>query len=628
MTSGTNHDFNRTNLAIESVICEVIDNSKDACDRAGTKKIDIVFYPGEAVVNIEPEFSSDPNPLPKNYSKSFSIAIFDDGGGFVSEQKLHDSFQIIEDPKKAKKRGSGDTGKFHLGMKEATLNHFHHFSLLSSIKGKVKHRSIRYPGELSTCMYDWETGKVNQNPSDKLPSHLNEKAISAYMTSHKMKTCGFMSATRKAMTNHPSDELSKLDDFISHMSHFIGIAYHKDLAAGKYEMRIGKPASMKRVDPVDLFWSEARPKGILAYQKANAKKLTKNQNYICKEMNGYGSLAGLGQKAVVHVNGVACEFTVTPYIVPAHEARTEFNKVTERWGKSKVVDVTIPNVSSSGTMFTAQNLQGFTFVRNGRTVIIGNMRNADNYGFYNGIPHLPDNVVKARVRIKIEYSDDTGEGLDRVFPILPNKDGYAPIRKDAWDAIDTVLLTHIDGSAAGHFDPHNKNAPFFKFKDTKRHWNSDIGLPDKGKLCKTCKKVIHKKGKTCPKTPCPVCGKKMDHYPCTSTKCGHICTICSKKGHLKTKCPTLKCKTCSSLPCICCASCKKHPCACPPPACTTCSKAPCVCQPPPATPFHVRLHPKHGDEYSIDEYYPSQRQHMIDLIHELMKQAKLSKKDL
>tara|TARA_B100000767_G_scaffold275457_1_gene312515 strand:- start:4106 stop:4234 length:129 start_codon:yes stop_codon:yes gene_type:complete len=42
----------------------------------------------------------------------------------------------------------------------------------------------------------------------------------------------------------------------------------------------------------------------------------------------------------------------------------------------------------------------------------------------------------------------------------------------------------------------------------------------------------------------------------------------------------------------------------------------------------MRLHPKHGDEYSIDEYYPNQRQHMIDLIHELMKQAKLSKKDL
>jgi hypothetical protein len=87
------------------------------------------------------------------------------------------------------------------------------------------------------------------------------------------------------------------------MSHFIGIAYHKDLAAGNYEMRIGKPTSMKRIDPVDLFWSEARPKGILAYQKANAKKLTKNQKYICKEMSGYGSLAGLGQKAVVHVNG-------------------------------------------------------------------------------------------------------------------------------------------------------------------------------------------------------------------------------------------------------------------------------------------------------------------------------------
>ena len=109
MVSGTNHDFNRTNLAIESVICEVIDNSKDACDRAGSKKIDIVFFPGKSSVNIEPEFSSQPNPLVKDYSKSFSIAIFDDGDGFADEQKLHESFEIIQDPKKAKKRGATDT---------------------------------------------------------------------------------------------------------------------------------------------------------------------------------------------------------------------------------------------------------------------------------------------------------------------------------------------------------------------------------------------------------------------------------------------------------------------------------------------------------------------------------------
>jgi len=626
MVRGTNHDFNRTNLAIESVVCEVIDNSKDACDRAGSKKIDIVFFQGESSVNIEPEFENQPNPMTMDFSKSFSIAIFDDGDGFANTKELHESFEIIQDPKKAKKRKAGDVGKFHLGMKEATLNHFHHFSILSFINGTLEHRSIRYPGELNTCMYDWETGKVNQNPSDKLPGHLDEKAINAYMTKHKMKTCGFMSATRKDMTNYPADEFSKLADFILHMAHFIGIAYHQDLAAGTYEMRIGTPTSMKKIDPVDLFWSEAQPKGILAYEKANPK-MTKNQKYICKEMSGYGSLAGLGQKAVVHVNGVACEFTVTPYIVPAHEARVEFNKVTEKWDKSRVVDVSIPDVSSSGTMFKAENLQGFTFVRNGRTVIIGNMRNADNYGFYNGISHLPDNVGKARVRIKIEYSDDNGEGLDRVFPILPNKDGYAPIRQDAWDAIDTVLLTHIDGNAAGHFAPHNKNVPFFKFRTTKRHWNNDIGLP---KLCTTCKKVIHKKGKSCPKTPCSVCGKKMDHYPCTSTKCGHTCPICGKKGHVKAHCPTLKCSTCSQSPCACCTTCSMPPgsCTCPPPACPTCGKPSCVCPPPPAVPVHVTTDPKYGDEYEILEYYPNQRQHMIDLIHELMKQAKLSKKDL
>jgi hypothetical protein len=625
MTRGTNIDFSRTNLSIENAICEIIDNSRDSCFKNNTKKIHIVFEQGVKNTQVELMYPTDKAPNKKDYSKSFSIAIYDNGLGFSNEGELHDAFQIIQDPKLAKKRAKEDTGKFHLGMKEAALNRFHHFSLITKIGSGLMHRSIRYPGDENSCLYDWDSSKVNNNPSLILPSHLNQKTVEAYMKKNKMKTCGIMSAARKPMTNNKADEYSKLDDFIAHMGHFIGIAYHKDLVNASLEIKIGIPSIMKNVEPVDLFWSEATPTAIKNYPSLNPKA-TGKAKYICEEMYGFGVLSGVRQKAQVRINSIPHHFYVTPYLVPSDEARKELIKVTTKWNKSKVADVEVPDVSSTGKLFSAQNLQGYTFVRSGRTIIIGNMKNAENYGFYNGI-RMIESTTKARVRIKVEYEGN--RLLDSEFRILPNKDGYEYITQEVWDAINVILMNNIDGTAAKNFSPHNKIGPFYeKGKPKERHFNDRIGLTKKKDWCKVCKKVYHEKGKKCPERLCTVCDTPMNKNPCTIKKCGHKCTICGKTGH-KAKCPTLKCKICSKLlPCLCCPVCKKLTCICPPPTCPTCSKSPCVCPPPPFLPSNFGPDGMgFGDSYSVD-YYPSQKSTMITLIKKMMKDSKIKKSDL
>jgi hypothetical protein len=626
MSRGTHVDFNRTNLSIENSICEIIDNCRDSLNDAGKKRIHLVFEQGQKNTEIQLEYPTCVAPNLKDYSKSFSIAIYDEGDGFVDENELHEAFEIIQT--NPKPRGKGHTGKFHLGMKEASLNRFHHFSLITKIKSDVKIRSIFYPGEQNSRVYDWEKSGPKENPTDSLPNHLNLPNIKAYMKKEKMITCALLSAARFPMTDATGKkgDFSKLDDFITHMKHFIGVAYHKDLVKGTLEIGIrNSTQKIQTVEPVDLFWSEATPTAIKAYPKKNS--VTKNQQYICNEMFGYGILSGVRQKAQVMINGQKNSFYVTPYLVPSDEARTELMKVTTKWDKSRVVDISPPVVSSSGKLFTAQNLQGYTFVRNGRAIIIGNMKNAENYGFYNGISMI-ESTTKARVRIKIEYESHTGS-LDSVFRILPNKDGYQYIDQKVWDAIYTVLTNKIDGNASKNFFPHNKNGPFYENGNAKtRHFNNGIGLSKKNDWCKECNKVYHKKGRKCPERPCAVCKKQMNKKSCTVSLCGNKCTICGKKGHLKTNCPTSKCVTCGNSPCICCPTCKKVKCTCPSPACPTCGKSPCAC---PCPPFKaVPIGPSaggYGDEYSVD-YCPSQKTQMIALIKKLMKDSKIKKSDL
>ena len=621
MTSGTSIDFSRTNLSIENAICEIIDNSRDSCFKSNTKKIHVVFEQGVKKTQIELEYLTDKSPNMKDYSKSFSIAVYDNGRGFSNEKELHAAFQIIQDPKLAKKRTKEDTGKFHLGMKEATLNRFHHFSLITKIGSDLKHRSIRYPGEQNSCLYDWDAKKVNENPSESLPTHLNLDTIKEYMKNNKMKTCAHMSAARKPMTTGP-DDYPELTDFIKHMRHFIGIAYQKDLANGKFDMKIGISSKMEVVEPVDLFWSEATPTTIKNHPK---KTTTPDQTYICEEMYGYGVLSGIRTPAQVMINGTLHPFYVTPYLVPADVARKEFNKVTTKWGKSTIADIDIPEVSSSGKMFGAANLQGYTFVRNGRTIIIGNMLHAENDGFY-GVGVGTANV-RTRIRIKIEYDSNPGL-LDHVFKLLPNKDGYEFVTPEVWAAVKVVIENNIDGIASKNFDPHNKVAKFFgpgKKKD--KHYHETIGI---GKiLCKTCKKVLHEKGTECPRRPCNICSKPMHLKSCTPKKCAHKCAKCGVTGHLKAKCPKSKCPVCKVLPCSCCITCKKSKCVCPPPSCPKCTHAPCTCPPDPFEPgnYGPQIGNSFGDQYGV-EYYPAHKPSMITLIQRLMKDANIKKTDL
>ena len=288
------------------------------------------------------------------------------------------------------------------------------------------------------------------------------------------------------------------------------------------------------------------------------------------------------------------------------------------------------------TFSKLENLQGFTFVRNGRTIIIGNMHNAENYGFYNGI-NLPSQTSKVPIRIKIEYETTSGSRLDTVFRILPNKNGYEEISEDVWAAINKILLNNIDGIATKNFHPHNKIGPFYKPRDKSRHWVGDrIGIP---KHCEICKTVIHEKDKTCPRAPCKVCSEPMDKYSCSTSKCMYKCKICSNTGHLESDCPTKKCPGCGEKAtppnCACyCVGCGElnENCSCPDPTCEECGELEKDCTCPPEGAFNIPYptgdeDDNYGRQYLVD-FWPGHKESTIKIIKDMMELAKIDKKDL
>ena len=64
------------------------------------------------------------------------------------------------------------------------------------------------------------------------------------------------------------------------MKQFIGIAYHKDLLAGNFEIKIGKFGEKpKDVVPVDLFWEEAN---LMIRDYPSKNTVTAEQKYTAK----------------------------------------------------------------------------------------------------------------------------------------------------------------------------------------------------------------------------------------------------------------------------------------------------------------------------------------------------------
>ena len=158
--------FDRVSVKVESIIAELVDNSA----AADAKNIQVVLMrdvdAAETCKRVSTEGDVD-------LSQSFSITVIDDGDGFESEEKLHNDFELGEMPDEEKERKPGESGLFFVGMKESTMNKFHHFSMMANIDGEVHSRSIRFPGNESEWMYEHlPYPSMGNNPTNQLPGHL------------------------------------------------------------------------------------------------------------------------------------------------------------------------------------------------------------------------------------------------------------------------------------------------------------------------------------------------------------------------------------------------------------------------------------------------------------------------
>ena len=640
MARGTFQDFNKVDVKIESVIAELVDNS---IARENVSRIDVVFKRDSDGVRIGRNLPHHESPLIQDFSDGFSMSVFNDGQGFESAEMLHSSFELVKEPGQEINRRQNESGLFHVGMKESTLNKYHHFSIIANIDGEQQTRSIIFPGHQNEFVYDWKPyPSLGINPSNTAPSHIDIAWINRYMQEHNFVTCGHASAAREilCLEGEPNKtDINFIQDFADTIVNFLGIIYSKDLVDRMYDLNVvtisdDGISTSRVVKPIDMFWDQTTPENIRS--RATDPSLTEHQKYLCETLHGYGTLKGHTKEIEVDFDNVLTKFKVTPYLLPHEQIRDKLQEISTTWNGYKLINNPGSTINS-GSIFASESLQGCTFIRSGRTIVIGNHNSADNDGFYKLFDYgFTQSNTKTRLRIKVEY--DMGSYTDRLFDLKPNKDGYKEIKSTVWKKIIAALRSPVDGRSRGHFFPHDREVPFFVKGDRDRHYDGHVNRKDTWfrksaiKLCtiQGCR-TFHGKNQNCPKRPCGTCGSSLYSSECTATTCMHICENpeCGERGHTVENCPLNLCENCNQQICICCSGCNANPCIC---VCSDCDANPCECEetmpnPPPPRPQPGMEDDMYGSFKKI-RYYPDNKENTVLAIKAIMDDADISIEDL
>ena len=646
--------FDRVSVKVESIIAELVDNSI----AAGAENIQVILMKDVDSADTCKRVSTEPQI---DMFRSFSVTVMDDGDGFESLKEFHNSFELGEMPDNEKDRKPGESGLFFVGMKESTLNKFHHFTLLTNHEGNVCSRSIRFPGNESEWLYEHlPYPEIGNNPSNELPAHLlTHTWFQNQITDPTWSTLAHASIVRKSLIEGDlaEDFDVAMENFQESLKRFLGVVYRDDLLQNKYSLKISRHAiegDDKEIDviPVDLFCENLTPAKIVEYIDRDTTELAENEKYIARTISGFGTLQGPRFPIHFEYLGGVVEAFLTPFLLPRANVK---KLLSDTLGDVINGEYVLKSSDSDySKMWKAENIQGFSFIREGRTIVIGNHDKADNYGFYAADEYnWSMNDAKTRVRFKVEY--DIGEHNDAAFHLFMNKNGYIGIADRFFEmAMEKLAEVSIDGVARNMAKPHNVNRPFFK-KIAKRHYYYSFGSGEAKKFAKDniaicgiagCNALHYGdtpqiRAKNCPKRPCKSCGRSLYSFDCTASTCHEVCGTpgCpTGVGHKSENCPSLKCQECENLEndCICCAACNTPTSdgiclTCP---CDECgesfdSNGDCACLPPP--PPEPEGFPEEEDEfglrYSID-YYPSDKQNSLQAISKIMEDAELGAGDL
>ena len=658
MVKYTGKHFDRVSVKVESIVAELVDNSV----AADAKNIQVVLMrdvdAAETCKRVSTEGDVD-------LSQSFSITVMDNGDGFESEEQLHNDFELGEMPDEEKERKPGESGLFFVGMKESTMNKFHHFSMMANIDGEVHSRSIRFPGHEPEWMYEHSPyPSVGNNPSNQLPGHLvNHAWIQEKIANPEWATLAHASVVRKPLIDGDLAENfdESMENFQHSLSLFLGIVYRKSLLDEKFQLKIirmteqGEEKAIS-VIPVDLFCENLTPNKLIDHLNDENNELTDEEKYIIETSCGFGTLQGPKFPVEFEYLGGVVSAHLTPFLLPRTNVRTLIsNTLGKIINGERVIESSDAEYSK---IWKAENVQGFSFIRGGRTIVIGNHDKADNYGFYKAEEQEEPykwnmNDAKTRVRFKVEY--DINEHNDAAFHLFMNKNGYVDIADKFFEiGMNKLGEVSIDGSARNLAKPHNISQPFWKMR-AKRHYYPGTSSGEGKKFNKdkigTCSitgcSALHygdsesARSQKCAKRPCKSCGRSLESSDCRPTVCNMPCTLAgcpTGKGHKEEECPSLKCNTCELLrdDCICCGVCgsitQNGICLnCPCPECGEGfdEHGNCGCDPP--EPPEPESLPEDEDEYGtrhVIEYYPEHKENSLKAIKTIIEEANLSIEEL
>jgi hypothetical protein len=540
--------FGLASLKLEDIVLEIMDNSLDN----GGENIHLQFF--ECT-------SSEEN-------SDVGFAVFDDGNGFGSSEKLFNAFEI-EEIENQKERKKDDIGKYHIGMKIAPLSMYNYLFVFTMLDGEPYYCSAVNPigAEIE---YNMDL-KPYQNPTmpkmyaksdTSIPDEIHVILEQFVDVNADWTTCVVASHRVK---NIIEDGKKPIESFVAaavgakHFGQILGMTYQKYLEkAEPPSIKIHNPTSdeFDSVTPIDPFWKAFTPKqfkieqskceSALSKATDEEKILIQERISFCKAMAKFGTFEGYQ-----HLSSTLKGLKIRPYVIPSSTPiRTIIKNNLEagiRWDKENTqcpMDRAITGAPSRS--LNSEFVTGFFFYRDNRLI---------NYGSFYEL-NVPDNVGNS-IRIEVEYPSS----LDEHLAVSPNKDRVDKFSKTAWKEI--LLGLKMDGGGADYAAPFNLSKPFFvdtedaKKTPTKKKRGTPNALAhypnvlvrdgEKGVKyveCTVCK-FAHEPGETCAKWECSTCG--LMAKGCTKKKCSYNCATCTKKGECSPSTCNNKCPDCQKI---------------------------------------------------------------------------------
>jgi len=494
-------------LDIEIGITEVVDNSIDA--RANRIHI---------AINRD-----------QIRNGQFEIRVYDNGTKVSDEnwtqENIDKAFEIEIDPNDPAIIRDGEAiGKFHVGMKIATLSKYNFVSMFTRNRQNLLQKHGMYPEEEKMRENPNLIYGGLDNPFNSTPHHIDVEEIEGYFNNHSMNTCVLMSHPRMKILTITGTDMSCIVAFRKHVKRYLGIVYQKYLEDGDFELTVlDLPRNEGIVEPLDPFWSNFTPTKINEY-----KDTLENENQIAEieNLSRFGTLKT--RNIPVEIQGVTLR--IEGFIIPHEQGRNAFGRYwddgryddqhTKTMNKFKVTNSGSENLSST-------NMGGFFFYRGKRCINFGGDLSI-NQGFYSLISPQQNHWCW-RLRIKIEYDNN----LDHLLKLHPNKKGYLDIDEEKiWGVIKQELTTNAGGE--GYVRPFNQNRSFLSWDDKNNQFdftnsqNLTVGRnppPNfKYSRCTNCTHEVHDSNDLCPLDECTECG--FSGEGCSIGECKHICTFC------------------------------------------------------------------------------------------------------